>query len=293
MADSQDLTTITAPPWFTRALADEATTTVVDVDDVPVSCRSWGAPGRPGIVLVHGGAAHARWWDHVGPMLAATHHVVALDLSGHGDSGRRDAYSLRAWASEVMAVADTFFSDRPVVIGHSMGGMVTLAAATWHGTELAAVIVIDTPVHHPTPEQIAARDKVAFGPRKVWASRDDLVARFRVIPGQDTEPYILDHIAQHSVRKVEAGWAWKFDPGIFAHHPLRPDDVSQLDCPVAVVRPELGLVDAEMGAMLSERLGKAAHLIEVPVAEHHIMLDQPIALVTGLRALPAVVGSTE
>jgi pimeloyl-ACP methyl ester carboxylesterase len=95
------------------------------------------------------------------------------------------------------------------------------------------------------------------------------------------------------VREEDGGWAWKFDAGIFAHEPLRPDDVSQLDCPVAVVRPERGLVDAEMGAMLSERLGEAAHLIEVPAAGHHIMLDQPIALVTGLRALLAVVGSTE
>jgi pimeloyl-ACP methyl ester carboxylesterase len=271
-----------------RGLAHEAAIHTIDVRGTGIACRSWGEPGRPGLVLIHGGAAHARWWDHVAPLLAATYHVVALDLSGHGDSGRRDVYSLQDWAAEVMAVVADGFTAPPVVIGHSMGGMVALAAATWHGADLAGVIIIDTPVHDATPEEAAARDKVAFGPRRVFASRDELVARFRVIPGQETEPYIFRHIADHSVREVEGGWAWKFDAAIFAHVPLRPGELSELPCGVAVLRPELGLVDDAMGEMFSERLGGAAHVIDIPAAEHHVMLDQPIALVTGLRALLAL-----
>jgi pimeloyl-ACP methyl ester carboxylesterase len=277
-----------APDWFVRALAHEASVHTIRVRDADIVCRSWGEPGRPGLVLVHGGAAHARWWDHVAPLLAVTHHVVALDLSGHGDSDRREAYSLRDWAAEVMAVAADSFTAPPVVIGHSMGGMVALAAATWHGRDLTGVIVIDTPVHEATPEEAAARDKVAFGPRKVFARRDELVARFRVIPGQETEPYILEHIAEQSVREVDGGWVWKFDAAIFAHEPLRPGGLSEMPCRVAVLRPELGLVDAAMAQMFSERLGGAAHVIDIPAAEHHVMLDQPIALVTGLRALLAL-----
>jgi pimeloyl-ACP methyl ester carboxylesterase len=282
-----------APAWFTRALAQEAAVHSLKVDGVEVACRSWGEVALPGVLLVHGGAAHARWWDHVAPLLAATRHVVALDLSGHGDSGRRETYSLRSWAAEVMAVASDSFAAPPVVIGHSMGGMVTLAAATWHGDDLAGIIIIDTPVRDATPEEAAARDKVAFGPRRVFSSRAELVARFRVIPGQDTEPYIFEHIADQSVREVEGGWEWKFDPGIFAHEPLRPGELSRLPCRVAVLRPELGLVGAAMGRMLSERLGGVADVIDIPAAEHHVMLDQPIALVTGLRALLARGSSTE
>ena len=45
-------------------------------------------------MLVHGGAAHSRWWDHIGPLLADGRLVVAIDLSGHGDSARRESYSL-------------------------------------------------------------------------------------------------------------------------------------------------------------------------------------------------------
>jgi len=110
-----------------------------------------------------------------------------------------------------MTVVDTFFSDRPVVIGHSVGGMVTSTAATWHDTQFAAVSIIDTAAHKATSEDLASRDKVAFGPRKIWASREDMLAQFRVVPAQDSEPYILDHGAQNSVREEDGGWAWKFD----------------------------------------------------------------------------------
>ncbi|MFK4362417.1 alpha/beta hydrolase (plasmid) [Rhodococcus erythropolis] len=273
------------PAWFQRVLAQHAVVHALDVGGITVTCRSWGERGAPGVVLVHGGAAHARWWDHIAPMLATTHRVVALDLSGHGDSDRRETYSLEAWAGEVMAVTRDSFDAPPVVIGHSMGGMVTLAAATWHGTDLAGAIIIDTPIHEATPEEAAARDKVAFGPQKVFATREEVVARFRVIPEQDTEPYIFDHIAEHSVRQVDGGWAWKFDPAIFAHEPLRPGELSRLQCRVALLRPERGLVDAAMGEMIVERLGGRARVIDIPAAEHHVMLDQPIALVTGLRVL--------
>ncbi|EUA54163.1 alpha/beta hydrolase family protein [Mycobacterium intracellulare 1956] len=57
------------------------------------------------MVLIHGGGAHSGWWDHIAPFISRTHRVIALDLSGHGDSGSRANYDLRIWASEVMAAA--------------------------------------------------------------------------------------------------------------------------------------------------------------------------------------------
>ena len=88
------------------------------VADAPVAYRAWGEPGGRGIVLVHGGAAHSRWWDHIGPLLASDRRVVAIDLSGPGDSGRRPSYSLDRWADEVLAVAeDAGIAAPPTVIG--------------------------------------------------------------------------------------------------------------------------------------------------------------------------------
>ncbi len=86
------------PQWFYRALATPFDENTIDVDGVPIHYLEWGHRDQPGLVLVHGGAAHAHWWTFLAPMFAENWPVVALDLSGHGDSGRREIYSHEAWA---------------------------------------------------------------------------------------------------------------------------------------------------------------------------------------------------
>ena len=65
-------------------------------------------------MFVHGGAAHAYWCTHVATQFASNYRIAALDLSGHGDSDRRDRYSLEKWTDEVIAVADAADWERSV-----------------------------------------------------------------------------------------------------------------------------------------------------------------------------------
>lgn len=274
------------PAWFADALAAPVEVAAVDVDGISIAYRAWGDPGQPGLVLVHGGAAHSRWWDHIAPLLTDGHRVAAIDLSGHGDSGRREKYTLDEWAQEVMAVADAAaIAAPPVVIGHSMGGFVALRAAGMFGSELAGIVVIDSPVHDLTPEDRAARDARAFGPLRVYPSAEAAMARFRPIPDQPALPYIRAHVAATSIRPVEGGWSWKFDPAIFGRPQATPALLHQLDCRVALFHAEHGIVPPQTTELMYDKLGRRAPVIEVPAAGHHVMLDQPIALVTGLRTL--------
>ena len=274
------------PPWFTAAMSAPVKQAEVDVDGAPIAYRAWGDRGDVGIVLVHGGAAHARWWDHIAPLLDGGRRVVALDLSGHGDSGRREAYSLDQWSMEVLAVAAAAgIVTPPTVIGHSMGGFVALRAASLYGSSLAGVVVIDSPVRDIPPEERAAREQLAFGPLRVYPSREAAIARFRPIPDQPALPYIFAHVASTSIRPVEGGWSWKFDPRIFARHELSQSRLTRLDCRVALYRAEYGILSARLSEIMYDRLGRLAPVIEIPAAGHHVMLDQPIALVTGIRTL--------
>src|SRR5439155_363149 len=105
----------------------------VTVDGAAIHYVAWGEPGRRGLVFVHGGGAHAHWWTHVAATFANEFRVVAVDLSGHGDSGHREIYELEQWTREVVAAADAGDIDgQPVVVGHSMGGFVTIATAALH-----------------------------------------------------------------------------------------------------------------------------------------------------------------
>jgi len=289
-----DAPTIEAPAWFRRALAEPFTDEHIAVGGAEVHYLAWGQPGRRGLVFVHGGAAHAHWWTHVAASFAADFRVLALDLSGHGDSGHRDGYSLTTWTDEVMAVAAAGgVEGPPVVVGHSMGGFVTIATAALHSDRLAGAVVCDSPVAAPDPEVDAARLGSAFGTPRTYPSLDAALARFRTVPPQDHYlPYVVDHVARHSVRRTAGGWRWKYDPGVFAQFSRGLRSVAlpylrEVRCRLALLRSENGLVTADIGADMYDMLGRVAPVIEIPEAGHHAMLDQPLLLLTALRTLVA------
>ena len=206
-----------APDWFRRAMAVPFEDERVEVAGVVIHYLAWGKRGRRGLVFVHGGGAHAHWWTHLAATFAEDLRVVALDLSGHGDSGHRDAYDIEQWTEEVMAVAHHGgIAGRPVVIGHSMGGFVTIATAALHAEDLAGVIVCDSPVTEPDPEVERYRLKEAFGNPRTYTSVDVALARFRTVPPQEHYcDFVMDHVARRSLRAVDDGFRWKFDRHVF------------------------------------------------------------------------------
>jgi pimeloyl-ACP methyl ester carboxylesterase len=275
-----------APAWFTRALADAPEHREVDVEGAPVHYRAWGDPDAPGLVLVHGGAAHSGWWDHVAPLLTS-HRVVALDLTGHGDSGRREVYDMHQWAREVVAVAAAERLARPVVVGHSMGGWVAVTVGVEHGGAVAAVAYIDSPLNDQPPEE--ARLAERRRPRRVYPTEAEALERFRTLPPQDVVlPYVREHVARGSLRQVEGGWTWKFDPSFFGNRLLLRDLLPQLTCPVALFRCERGLVSPQMAGEMARLVPGHLPVVDLPDTGHHPMLDRPQALVTGLRTLLAL-----
>lgn len=284
-----------APDWFVRALAEPVTDEVVDVAGCPVHYLAWGETGRRGLVFVHGGGAHAHWWTHVAARFAGDFRVAALDLSGHGDSGHRDVYDFEQWTDEVIAVAEhAGMTGLPVVIGHSMGGFVTIATAALHPDKLSGVIICDSPVTEPDPEVASAHLKQEFGRTRTYGSVDEAVARFRTVPAQPRYlPYVMDHVARRSLRPVDGGYRWKFDTDVFAQfftssiRGVALPYLRRIVCRFALLRSENGLVTRDIGEFMSEELGRVAPVIEIPEAGHHAMLDEPLILLTALRALLA------
>jgi pimeloyl-ACP methyl ester carboxylesterase len=293
-----------APPaWFTTALAAEPEEGSVAVAGAEIAWLAWGDRSAPTLVLVHGGAAHARWWRAHGPLLATHHRVVALDLSGHGASDRRSEYRAETWAQEVLAAAAAGGgAGRPVVVGHSMGGFVTVVAAACHGADLEGAVVLDAPIRRPDPESEEGRGGRMFRSPKVYPDLATAVEHFHLVPPQPSEhTWLLDQVARDSLHQVAGGWTWRFDPGVFTARlgPSRPSEVArellaQVACRVAIVTgAESSIVDAEVRAYMAELLegspAAAAGIpfVEVPAAHHHLLLDQPIATVTAIRAVLA------
>lgn len=284
----------TAPEWFRNALAAQCEDRTVEVDGCSIHYFRWGMTSKPGLLLVHGGAAHARWWSFLAPMLARDYCVAALDLSGHGDSGRRELYPREIWAAEVMAVvehAGLSSNGPPIIVGHSLGGLVTIVAASLYGDRMAGAVVIDSPVNKPDPESQEGRQGRAFRNPKVYSTLEGAMEHFSLIPFQPCDnDFIIEYVARHSLRQIEGGWTWKFDPAVFDRVSLKPmtDYLADTHCRVAVLRGELSyVVPPETGQYMYELLNRNAPIIEIPQAYHHLILDQPLAFIAALRAVLA------
>lgn len=283
-----------APEWFARALSVPLEDVWVDVGGAEVHALAWGPAGGRGLVFVHGGGAHAHWWTHVAAQFAPELRVVAVDLSGHGDSSHREQYALEQWTDEVVALARAGgISGPPVVIGHSMGGFVTIATAALHPDELGGIVICDSPVTEPDPEVGASRLQGVFGVERFYDTEHEAVARFRTVPPQQHYlDYVIDHVARRSLVRLEQGWRWKFDRGVFAQfagglRSIALPYLSEVTCRVALLRSENGLVTPDIGRAMYERLGRVAPVIEIPLAGHHAMLDEPLSLLTAIRTLVA------
>ena len=290
------------PSWFARTSAVPADAFSVTVDGARIAALAWGPRSAQTLVLVHGGAAHAQWWAPLAPLLADRFRVVAFDMSGHGDSDRRETYSVATWADEVLAVAEAGGgSGRPIVVGHSMGGFITIGTAALHGVLLEGAVVIDAPVQRPDPETMEGVGGGMFRAPKVYPDLEEGMRHFHLVPPQPcANGWFVAHVARHSLRVAEGGVTWKFDPGVFTRRtgPDSPSDYGPLlaraACRVAVINgADSAIVSDDTRAYMAELLaGSPAAVagvpfVEIPEAQHHVLLDQPLALVAALRAVLA------
>jgi pimeloyl-ACP methyl ester carboxylesterase len=284
-----------APAWFRWAIGYPREERWVTVEGCPIHYYLWPAERRAqvsrGLLFVHGGGAHADWWSFIAPYFARYLRVAALDVSGMGDSGRRAAYSTEMRAAEMRAViADAGLGERAFVVGHSFGGFMTMKFGAQYGDELGGAVIVDSPIRSPEEEVHHPLTPPNWGNKRIYDTFDAALARFRLMPPQSCDnDFIVEYIARHSLMPVDGGWTWKFDGAAMGTRrfgePFR-EYLQAVRCRAALIFGEKSaLVSRETASYMSSLMGTAAPIVEVPEAQHHVMLDQPLAFVAALRML--------
>lgn len=279
------------PAWFSAAIAHAGNSQFAEVDGVQVHYLCWGleAVEKPALVFVHGYRAHARWWDFIAPFFAERYRIIALDLSGMGDSGHRDFYDGLTFANDIIGVIRHAGIGPATVIGHSLGGTRVLRACVEAPELMNHLIIIDSYIRFgdgAIPDVAAPRPTA-----RPYADKAQALRRFRLMPPQPVAlTYAIDFIAHHSLRQIEGGWQWKFDRRLptVVLEPGEHERFSRIDVPVDIVYGESSSVVDD--AMMRQLLGLFRHgrgPVVIPEAYHHVMLSQPLALVSTLRALLA------
>ena len=115
----------------------------IDAEGLSFHYVSYGGQGRD-LLLLHGLASNARFWELAAPYFAENFRVLALDQRGHGASAKPDGgYDFPTVAADVASVVKTLGLDRPILVGHSWGGNVGMQVAADYPGLLAGLVCID------------------------------------------------------------------------------------------------------------------------------------------------------
>lgn len=248
-------------------------------DGIDLQLLDWGGDGPP-ILFLHGGSAHAHWWDFVAPAFTDRFHAYALDLRGHGDSGwsPEGAYHLADYAAGVRAWMAHDHAARPVLVGHSLGSFVALRYAIDRPDDVAALVVVDGRASFSASGSRYMRLLRAIGPAE-YATLEEATRRFHLLPAETVaDTRVLEHVARRSFRQASSGlWVAKFDRATLgAHEPFDfRDALGSLSSPVLFVRGENSGVLSRDAAARFAAACRAGASAEIPGAYHHVPLDRP------------------
>ncbi len=285
---------VATPSWFDWAVTLPCDSRSVSVEGCDIHYLRWPTPvdrdPKRGILFIHGGGAHANWWRFIAPFFVEDYRVAAIDLSGMGDSGRREKYSSAQRAREIREVLkDAELGELPFIVGHSFGGFMTVQFGADFGELIGGALVADTPIRRPDDPPPGRAQRI-FDHTRTYPTFEEAVARFRLMPEQECDnDYIVEFIARHSLKREGDGFNWKFDPhAMGADRWKEPfhEHTKNMRCRRAYMRGELSaLATPEAAEYIGGLMGPEAPFIDIPRAHHHIMLDQPLAFVSAVRAL--------
>jgi len=118
--------------------------TILSADSISIAYETRGS-GNTTLVFVHGWCSDRTFWREQLDDLAGDYLVVAIDLPGHGNSGRtRKKWSLSSFARDVKELVESLSLEQVVLIGHSMGGLISLEAAQHLPERVIGIIGVDT-----------------------------------------------------------------------------------------------------------------------------------------------------
>ncbi len=204
----------------------------------------WGTAGRHPILFLHGGGLNAHTWDLVCLALRGEYHCIALDQRGDGDSEWSPVgdYSLPSQVRDVEHFIEKLKLERPLMVGHSMGGFAAMAYAAKFARRMAGLVLVDiAPELNPTG---TARIRNFLAQDRELDSVDAFVERAMAF-NPLRNPALLRRSLLHNLRELPSGkWTWKHDPNRFHPTPesMRArqteimNEIAHITCPTLVLR---------------------------------------------------------
>lgn len=157
--------------------------------------------GATAVVFIHCWACNRQFWREQVDAVASQYRVVTLDLPGHGESGKNRAqWSVLGYADDIRAVADDLKLTRMILVGHSMGGPVSLEAAHRLSGRVVGVILADTMQSVGEPNSPETPDPVA---EKLTNDFKGFFRDLSAMFSKDSDPAICHWVEEQAMASAE------------------------------------------------------------------------------------------
>lgn len=253
----------------------------------------WGNPGKPPIVLLHGGHQSAHSWDLVSLHLSDRFRLLALDQRGHGDSewSRDGEYSMDAMASDAIDFIESQKLDKPLVFGHSMGGLVTMTVLKQRPDLVGAAILVDVGPETAGEGVRTIQDFVQSAGE--FDRLDDFVARVQSYDPFRSKEHIERTVHYNLMLRADGKYVSKCDGlrgGISrdatasraATRSISLEDAGKFPCPTLVVRGEQSnILEPDAARRFAATLPKGT-LVTVPKCGHNVHSQNTIGFLEAI-----------
>jgi pimeloyl-ACP methyl ester carboxylesterase len=216
---------------------NEPITRATSPDGVEINFSTQGK-GKPAIILIHGWTNSMAIWDETVPALAEQYKVIAVELAGHGESGKnRSEWTISAFGDDVVSVVNALKLKEIVLVGFSMGGAVVVDAANKLPDQALGVILVDN-MHNveevAPPEMFPYIDSVMMSMMANMSMETLIAAGFFREPNEE---YWTRLQAMYEGATGE-GWSESLMGALQWDYEHCRDELNRLDVPVIAINAE-------------------------------------------------------
>jgi len=238
------------------------------------------AGNGPRVVLIHGIGSSGSGWDNIIPQLAEHFSPVTLDLRGHGSSDKPETgYLYDDYIGDLEVLFGALGIDRPLVIGHSLGGLIALWWAAKHPDTAAALVIEDSPLRS------GEEYRPAFdGWLQLNALTEDQVYAYYAGEHPDWPDDLLRLRARQITSTRREVFSELYADSLAHEGVDRIAEITGVQSPVLLVHGDIdagGMVHEEDATSLRDRLPRV-ELAHVAGANHRIHAERPDAFLAAV-----------
>jgi esterase len=246
----------------------------------------------PPVVILHGLFGSSRNWRGVARALSTEHRVICVDLRNHGRSPWIDSMTYPEMAADVRTLIRSEGLDRPLVIGHSMGGKTAMTLSLESPESVGRLIVVDiAPVSYADRLTPYVEAMLSLEPRATADRADAMRQMVDKIPDATVVAFLMQNL---TVRDDHFDWRLNLlaigaaVPALCAFPPELA--ARRFDGPATLVTGSLSDYVKPADTAAFAELFPQAQTVEIDGAGHWVHADRPAEFLAALGLMPAVHG---